>query len=335
MKLRSYQFRKEREQSWEELEYLVEKGEKHGLASLSHDDLFRLPILYRAVLSSLSVSRAISLETNVVSYLEGLSSRAYFLLYGVRGKPGAQIWTFLVYTFPEAVRRAFPLILLAAMAMMLGVFTGFYLTNLNPDWFFTFVDQTAASGRTPTASTEELRSTIFNEEESGQGALSIFSTFLFTHNARVGMLAFALGFAFGLPTLILLFINGAMLGAFVALFESRGLGVDFMGWIFVHGSTELLAIILCGAAGLILARAVIFPSNLTRREALFRRGREASVIVIGAVILFLVAGLLEGYARQLVQQTEIRYAIGGTALFIWFVYFVFSGRQGRRKGRHE
>lgn len=331
MELRSFQFRKEREDSWRELEGLVLRAEKKGLSSLSPKELFRLPMLYRSTLSSLSVARAISLETNVVSYLENLVNRAYFLLYGVRGKTSALIWKFLTRSFPQQVRKAFPLVLLSAFTMAFGVLVGFFLTQGNPDWFYTFVSNDMAAGRGPTASTEELRKTIFSDGESALNMLTIFSTFLFTHNARVGMFAFALGFAFGLPTLLLLFYTGGVLGAFLAVFESRGLGFDFMGWIIVHGSTELTAIILCGAAGLVLGKSIVFPSQLSRRESLGKRGKGAAVIVIGAVLMFFVAGLLEGYARQLVQDTNSRYLIGSIAFGLWVLYFSLGGRTWRKK----
>ena len=330
MQLRSFQFRREREESWKELEGLVQTAEKKGLSSLPPKDLFRLPVLYRSALSSLSVARAISLETNVVSYLENLVSRAYFLLYGVRGKTGALIWKFLSKTFPQEVRKAFPLILLSTFAVLFGVVVGYFLTLDNPDWFYTFVSSDLAGGRGPTASTEELRKTIFSDNQSALNMLTIFSTFLFTHNARIGILAFALGFAFGLPTVLLLFYNGGALGAFIAVFASRGLGVDFMGWILVHGSTELSAVILCGAAGLVLGKSIIFPSDLSRRESLARRGKGAAVIVIGAVLMFFVAGLLEGYARQLVTDTGQRYIIAIGAFAFWVLYFSLCGRTWRK-----
>jgi hypothetical protein len=62
--LRSVQFRREREASWRELEMLVDKAGKKGLRGLGADELTRLPHLYRATLSSLSVARAISLDKN-------------------------------------------------------------------------------------------------------------------------------------------------------------------------------------------------------------------------------------------------------------------------------
>ncbi|WP_348246542.1 stage II sporulation protein M, partial [Salmonella enterica] len=69
--------------------------------------------------------------------------------------------------------------------------------------------------------------------------LSAFATFLFTHNAQIAILSFALGFAFGIPTAVLIAGNGTMLGAILVLYFSRGLGFEFVGWLAIHGVTEL------------------------------------------------------------------------------------------------
>jgi len=74
-------------------------------------------------------------------------------------------------------------------------------------------------------------------------------------------MAFALGFLAGIPTLILLLQNGLMLGAFAALYASRGLSWDLWGWLLPHGVTELLAVILCGAGGFMLAHAIVMHED--------------------------------------------------------------------------
>ena len=78
------------------------------------------------------------------------------------------------------------------------------------------------------------------------------------------MLCFALGFALGVPTLLLLIQNGLMLGAFIALYDSRGLGFEIVGWLMIHGVTELGAIVLCGAAGLMLGYAIACSRRASR-----------------------------------------------------------------------
>ena len=64
--LKSYEFRRERAASWRELEELVARCEKKGPGRLTGKELARLPVLYRAALSSLSVARSISLDRAVV-----------------------------------------------------------------------------------------------------------------------------------------------------------------------------------------------------------------------------------------------------------------------------
>jgi len=62
----------------------VTRVERQGIRRLSLDELQRLPILYRAALSSLSVARTIVLDRNLLLYLETLSTRAFLAVYGPR-----------------------------------------------------------------------------------------------------------------------------------------------------------------------------------------------------------------------------------------------------------
>lgn len=328
--LKSFEFRREREKSWRELEELVQQAEKRGLKSLPAADLLRLPTLYRAVLSSLSVARSISLDQNVRSYLESLSARAYFQVYGARSSLVEGIGRFLRHGFPAAVRATVGPNLLATLWMVLGATIGFLLVQANPDWYYTFVGEGMAGGRSPAASTDSLRDVLYDGADAAE-MLHIFATYLFTHNAAIGMSAFALGFALGIPTVLLMFYTGLMLGAFLALYDSRGLVWELTAWLSVHGTTELLAIILCGGGGLVLAGAIIFPDRGTRLESLARKGRVAGTLIMGAVMMLFVAGLLEGFARQLVTDITTRYAIGGVMLTFWLTYFTLGGR-GQRYG---
>ena len=322
--LKSSTFRQEREAVWKELEELLVRAEKKGLKSLSSRELLRLPMLYRATLSALSVSRNISLDLNLKNYLESLCARAYIQIYGTRDSDRGAIGRFFAQQFPALVRHARWYVLVSALCMMLGTIAGYTLTTANQDWYYSFVG--TEDSRSPASSTEQLRDVIYNDHDEAKDRLSIFATFLFTHNAKVGMLAFALGFALGLPTLYLLFKNGLMLGSFTALYASRGLGPDIWGWLLIHGVTELLAIMLCGAAGLILGAAIIFPGKYTRLENLAWEGRKAGMIILGCVAMFLIAGLLEGFARQLIDDMGTRFIIAGTTAALWLGYFLFAGR---------
>jgi uncharacterized membrane protein SpoIIM required for sporulation len=334
VKLKSYEFRREREQSWRELEQLLDRAESRGLKALTPGELFRLPNLYRATVSSLSVARSISLDRNLLLYLESLAARGYLFVYGARGRLGVGIARFFTRQFPQAVRAAAWHILVAGFVMTAGAAVGYLLTIGNMDWFYSFVGDAMAGGRTPVSTTESLREALFDDGSDIIESLYLFASFLFTHNAQIGMLAFALGFALGLPVVLLMFYNGLVIGSFSALYVSRGLGVEFFGWLSIHGTTELLAVTLCGGAGLWLGSAFAFPGRRSRLDSLAQTGRKAGMIAIGAVAMLFVAAILEGFGRQLILETELRYLIGGAATVSWLAYFALTGREGKHdRGR--
>lgn len=326
--MRSVEFRREREATWRALEDLIAAADQRGVRTLSADQLARLPHLYRAALSSLSVARSISLDRALTGYLESLVGRAYFVVYGTRQHLRRQIADFAAWRLPATVRRAKWHLAAAALITAAAAIAAFHLTFADLDYYYAFVGD-MAQGRTPASSTAELRDGLYHTE-SGSGVLTTFAASLFSHNARIGILAFATGFVAGLPTLLLLFYNGLVLGAFAALYHARGLSVDLWAWLLPHGVTELLAVVLCGAAGFLLAQALVFPGARTRMDALRDRGRAAAVIVIGAVLMLFIAGGIEGVFRQTVTSVPIRYAVAGSTAAWWIYYFGFVGRARER-----
>jgi uncharacterized membrane protein SpoIIM required for sporulation len=317
--LKSSRFREEREADWKRLEDLLNRFEKGRHASLSDDEVIAIPVLYRATLSSLSMARAISLDKSLVDYLESLSTRAYFCVYSARTTVLERAARFFVQDWREAVRALWVETLMSAALTLLGAVTAYFLTLQSPDWFASFVPMGLSEGRDPTASFRELHDTLHNGH--GVSGLAVFSTFLFTHNSQIALLAFALGFAFCLPTAVLMVYQGLMLGAFFAVFAEHGLGVEFAGWALIHGTTELFAVTLAGAAGLHIGWGLAFPGTVTRMQALTAAGRRAAVVMAGVVVMLAVAGLLEGFGRQLVDSTVLRYAIGAAMAVLWGTYF--------------
>lgn len=322
-------FRAEREADWIAFDTLLGRLETRGAKALSSDELLQLPILYRATLSSLSIARATMLDKALLDHLEGLAMRGYFLIYGVRETRLSRLRRFFLYDWPAAVRAVWKETLIIALIITLGALTSWSLVAHNPEWYYNFVPEEMAGGRDPRATVEFLRSTLGHGKAGGedQGALHVFATFLFTHNSRVSIMSFALGFAFGVPTMMLEFYQGIGLGAMLAVFSAKGLGVDFGGWLFIHGTTELFAAALSGAAGLRIGSAVVFPGARSRLQAAAEAGRTAGKVMVGVILMLLAAGLLEGFGRQLITDTVMRYAIGSLMLAFWLAYFYIPRRE--------
>jgi uncharacterized membrane protein SpoIIM required for sporulation len=135
-----------------------------------------------------------------------------------------------------------------------------------------------------------------------------------------------LGIFATLPSFVLTFYNGLILGAFYAMFHEAGLGYELFGWLSIHGVTELSAICLAAAGGAQLGLAVILPGNMTRREALRERGRDAVKLVILAGLMLIAAAIIEGFLRQLVQTTQMRLLIGWGIGAAWLAWLLLAGR---------
>ena len=322
---RSVEFRQRREREWTDLAGIVDRVLKRGLRTLNEVELEELPRLYRSALSSLAVARRTAMDRALVSYLEGLAARAYLAVYGTRRTRRGALFEAIFVTFPRRVRALWPELLLSFGITALGVVVAWTLMGQDMSWYDAFVDPALAGGRDPTASTEELRSVLY--ESQGHEGLSVFASFLFVHNARIGMMAFALGFAAGVPTMYLLFTNGLMLGAFLKLYATRGLLVPLLGWLVPHGIPEIGAVILCGAAGLHLARGMILPGQQTTRDAIGARGRYAALVVMGSVILFAIAGIIEGVFRQVITDDTTRFGLA-TFNALWFFGWLFVAGRG-------
>ena len=327
LQLKSHRFRAEREADWRRLETLLARVERKGARALTCDELLEMPVLYRQALSSLSVARAISLDRGLVDYLGSLCTRAYFFVYGARSRPLERLAGFFAYEWPRAAQALWRETLAATALGVVGTVVSYILVRRDPDWFYGFIPAELAGGRDPTASAAFLRETLHSAGRKHEG-LSVLAAFLFTHNTQVALFAFALGFALCLPTAGLMIYNGCMLGAFLALFAAQGLGLESTGWLMIHGVTELWAVTLAGAAGFSIGWSVAFPGERTRVDAAAHAGRQASVLMGGVIVMLFVAGLLEGFARQLIQPLPARLGVAAASAVVWGLY-LYTPRKAR------
>jgi uncharacterized membrane protein SpoIIM required for sporulation len=324
-------FRQAHSTDWERLEHIVTRMEKRSIRSLEDDDLLALPALYRTTLSSLSVARDTSLDLALITYLERLCTRAYFQIYGVQTPAWRQLTGFFARGWPNAVRSLWRETLFCVALTVGAAMLAYLLIRSDPSWFYSIIPEGLAEGRDPSASAQFLRSTLYDKSHNSDG-LTVFATFLFTHNAQIAIFSFALGFAFAVPSALLILYNGLTLGALYAVFAAKGLGLNLAGWLMIHGTTEIFAICISGAAGIRIGMAIAFPGRASRSDAAVQAGRTSATAMAGTVIMLGVAGLLEGIGRQMITNDGLRMLIGSTVLVAWLAYFYawpnWSGARG-------
>lgn len=311
-------FRQAHEADWLQLEHIIGRMEKRSIRSLSDEELLALPALYRTTLSSLSVARDTSLDRALITYLERLCTRAYFQIYGVQTPAGRQLARFFARGWPNAVRALWRETLFCVALTFGAAVLAYLLIRSDPSWFYSIIPEGVAQGRDPTSAADALRDTLYPRQKDWLG---VFAAFLFTHNSQIAIFSFALGFAFAVPTVLLILYNGLTLGAFYAVFAGKGLGPNVAAWLMIHGTTEIFAICISGAAGIRIGTAIAFPGQDSRMDAVVQSGRTAATAMIGTVIMLAVAGLLEGVGRQTILNDDLRLLIGVAVLIGWLAYF--------------
>jgi uncharacterized membrane protein SpoIIM required for sporulation len=140
------------------------------------------------------------------------------------------------------------------------------------------------------------------------------------NNIYVSFRVFVMGLMFGVGTVYGLFYNGIMLGSFQYYFFSRGLGFDSVLVVFIHGTLEISAIIIAGAAGLILGNGILFPKTYSRLQSLIRAAKDGVKIIIGLLPIFLMAAFLEGY---ITRHTDMPVWMSGFILLASLAFIIF------------
>lgn len=309
------------QRSWEALDGLVRRaqGDVRRLDAAALDELVRLHL---RTSSHLSTARTHLHDPDLAAYLSSLVARSSALVHGTRARSWRSLGVAATRTFPAAVwhlRRQVAAATLTFLAV--AVVTGAWLAT-SPSALDAALPEPAR-----TAYIEEDFEAYYSEQPA-----AIFGAQVFTNNARVGGTAFAVGIAWGVPTLLVLALNGVNVGVAAGAFHAAGDAVRFYGLILPHGLLELTAVFVAGGTGLALGWTLVAPGDRTRRDALAEQGRRAIVVVLGLVVVFLVAGVLEAYVTPAPVPTVVRVGTGALVWGAFCVWVVVAGRRAAADG---
>jgi uncharacterized membrane protein SpoIIM required for sporulation len=156
------------------------------------------------------------------------------------------------------------------------------------------------------------------------------------NNVRVSFTVFALGVFFSFGSAFLLFQNGVMLGSFQYFMHDQGWLVESLLTIWIHGTLEISAIIIAGAAGLVMGNSLLFPRTYSRLESFKRGAKKGIKIIIGLVPIFIIAGFLEGFVTRHTELPNlVRASIILLSLIFVLLYFVWYPLKLSKKYRIE
>ena len=303
--------------AWARLGELTQRARK--VRDLQPAELDELVELYQRASSHLAHARVTyGGDEAIVGRLTYLVAEAHGVLYRQREtNPGRAISRFLGLTFPASVWAIRRFIVVAALFTMVPWIILQVWIGVSPEAFELTADEAVR-----TSYIED----DFEDYYSSQPAQN-FASQVFLNNVRVGILAFAAGILLCVFTIFILAFNGANVGVAGGLFTHVGEWERFWGLILPHGLLEISAVIVSGAAGLRLGWSIISPGDLTRWQSLTAQGRDVGNVVIGLVVAFAVAGLIEGFVTGQPWPTSVRVGIGAIAFVAFWGWTIVYGRR--------
>lgn len=302
---------------WSALERLLTKAETRGLKHLELDEARELSRLYRSTSSDLLWVRSRAGSADISGYLNDLVGRAYAITYPGKRLRLHEVGQFLTKGFADELKREWRAFAASLMVFFAGFGFGYLGMIYDPD---------AALYLVPAQHLKVdpvKRAKDAADETSSVQTQAAFSSFLFTHNISVAFLAFALGITMGVGTALMLFINGVLLGALAYVYAAKDMAGWFWAWILPHGIPEITAICIAGAAGFVIARGLAAPKGLSRRDALRREATVALKLLMGTLLLFVLAGCIEGTISQIhPPRLSVAFKLG-FALFVGTGVYVY------------
>lgn len=304
--------------AWQRLEELLNHIEKRGLASLDRQQLTELGRLYRAASADLSRARAAKMGGDISYYLNNLVVKAHNQVYQRSRNRWTDLWNFLWYKFPELVRENILYVAAAfcVFAVPAALCYSFVLKDVN------FAHLELAQGR-PLVS-EEMWDMIERGKmwtDAAEWGSPLWSSAIAANNIHVALSAFALGITFGLGTLWVIWLNGMLLGTIFGACAVYGLDHKLLAFVAPHGVLELSSIFICGGGGLILGKALLFPGQWSRVDALKLAAKPAMGLLAGCLPLLLIAGSIEGFVSPRTDlPAEAKFAASLATLVCLLLY---------------
>ncbi|MGZ5219395.1 MAG: stage II sporulation protein M [Chitinophagaceae bacterium] len=281
---------------------------------------------FTQLVDDLAYAKTFYPSSKVTQYINSEASKIYLSIYKNRKEESNRLIDFWKYDLPLTIRKHHRTVLFAFILFLIFFSIGFFVSRQDEEvarGFFGdgYVDRTLENIE---------KGNPFGIYEAGNPILSWLH--LMIHNIRVALLMFASGIFAGIPSLYFLAQNAAMVGIFDQFFAAKGLGLQFFLVVFVHGTLELTAIIISGAAGLILGKSFLFPGTIKRIDALKRGAKDGVKIMIGLMPVFALAAFFEGFITRLYNDVSILTTVitSLSVVFVIWYFVIYPVRLGRK-----
>ena len=303
-------------EKWKETEKVVEQA-----AGLSPD---QLADVYTDLTADLAFAQTHFPTSRITIYLNNLASALHNEIYRNKREKWSRIITFWTREVPQTMYDARRELLTSFIIFIVSVLIGVISAANVPNFVRLilgngYVDMTLDN----IANGEPMA--VYNGSDEVPMFLGIT-----LNNVMVSFNCFAMGLLTSFGTGYMLLRNGIMIGAFQTFFYQHDLLWESSLAIWLHGTLEIWAIIVAGAAGLALGNGWLFPGTYSRLESFRRSAKKGVKIVIGTVPVFVMAGFIEGFVTRHTELPDLL-RLGFILLSLSFIIFYYIYLPNRKK----
>lgn len=307
--MKETKFIEQNREKWAEYEQML-REDRHDPAKLND--------LFIQVTDDLSYARTFYPNRSVRVFLNSLAQRVFHNIYKGRRFPAERLRLFWTDELPRIMWESRQALLLSFALFVLAFGIGVVSSMINPDFARiilgdSYVDMTLAN--------IESGDPMAVYKDSGPLGSSAGIT---ANNLFVALRTAIFGVLASIGTVFIMLHNGVMVGAFQYFFVQQGVFWESFLTIWIHGTLEISAIIIAGAAGLVAGSGLLFPGTYRRVQAFQITMRRGLKIFIGIVPIIILAGFFEGFLTRYTETPDlIRAAFIFTSLFFVLWYFVW------------
>lgn len=316
--MRESAFVKRNVKKWEEFEELLNN---------SDSDPDKLSDLFIQITDDLAFARTQYPDSRTYAYLNGLASKIHGKIYKNKSEDRKRFVSFWKHEVPRVMRKSHLKLLYSFIIFSVAIVIGIVSQNADSDFVRTILGDGYVNMTLDNIEKGDVLA-VYGRDNQMDSFFAI--TF---NNVRVSFFAFAAGLLLSLGTGFLLFQNGVMVGCFFTFLGQQGFMGEAFKVVMLHGTLELSAIVIAGAAGFVMGNSILFPGTYSRMASFKRGAIEGLKIVMGLMPVFILAGFIEGFfTRYTNMPLVISLAIIlGSAWFIIYYYVIYPIKVSRRK----
>ena len=299
------------------------RGAEIVVETAGDSDATELADTYIDVSSDLAFAQTHYPESKITVYLNNLASALHNEIYRSDRYRWSRLLTFWTDEVPRTMWEARRELFLSFVIFVVSAFVGFLSQMLDPEFCRIilgdgYVDMTLQN----IAEGEPMAVYNGDPEDARFGMITL-------NNVKVSFITFVLGVFTSLGTGFILFQNGVMLGSFQTFFAQHGLLWQSALAVWLHGTLEISAIIVAGAAGIAMGNGWLFPGTYPRLTSFRRGARRGLRIVIGTVPVFVLAGFIESFLTRHTEWPDLlRLTIILSSLaFVTYYYIVLPKKK--------